>query len=243
MNLLIDIGNTRSKIAVWEGEKKLQEFNFKQLEIDYLEKLIKYSFHIDKAILSSVVDVDFKIINFLTNRLKNFVVLDGNTKTPIINHYRSRSTLGSDRIAAVTGANYLYPGQNLLVIDSGTAITFDWVSSEAEHLGGNISPGFDMRFLALHNFTGKLPLIDKCTQWDFVGNNTTSAIVAGVQNGIVFEVNGYIEYAQRNFDNFLVILTGGNIEYFVNQIKNPIFVHSDLLFVGLNRILNYNVED
>ena len=92
-------------------------------------------------------------------------------------------------------------------------------------------------------FTGKLPLIEKCNQWDFIGNNTATAIVAGVQNGVVFEVNGYIEYAQRNFDNFLVILTGGNIEYFVNQIKNPIFVNSDLLFIGLNRILNYNVED
>lgn len=243
MNLLFDIGNTRSKVAAWEGNSKIHEFVFLNIEVSDIRNIIKYTYKIDKVIVSSVANPDMKVLNFLENHFDNLLILNGNTPTPLKNYYESKNTLGPDRIAAVVGANYLYPNQNLLVIDSGTAITFDLVSSEGEHLGGNISPGIDMRFQALHNFTGKLPLVRKATQWDFIGYDTEKAIIAGVQNGIVFEINGYEAYASQNFENFIIILTGGNIEYFVKQIKNPIFVCPDLVFIGLNRILNYNVKD
>ncbi|MBT6766833.1 MAG: type III pantothenate kinase, partial [Prolixibacteraceae bacterium] len=156
--------------------------------------------------------------------------------------YDSKETLGKDRIAAAVGAFDLYPDSNVLIIDAGTAITYDIINEKNQYLGGNISPGLEMRFKALHHFTGKLPLVKQNKFDKLYGNTTENAILAGVQNGLVFEVDKAIDTFKEFYNNLKVIITGGNAEFFDKKLKNSFFVHFNLIAMGLNRILEYNGE-
>jgi type III pantothenate kinase len=168
--------------------------------------------------------------------------LSANTPLPIENRYLTKETLGKDRIAAVVGAYDLYPNQNLLVIDAGTAITYDFINEKGQYLGGNISPGIEMRFKALNYYTGKLPRVQP-KEWNkLYGSTTEEAILGGVLNGVVFEVDKTIESFKEFYKNLKVIITGGDAEFFDNKLKNSFFVNFNLLALGLNRILEYNGE-
>jgi type III pantothenate kinase len=169
-------------------------------------------------------------------------VLDEKTPLPIKNEYRTKSTLGKDRLAAVVGANDLYPNTNILVIDAGSAITYDLISAEGKYLGGNISPGIEMRFKALYQFSSKLPKVEKQPFKKLYGTGTQEAILAGVQHGVVFEVDNAISAFKEFYNNLKVIITGGDAEFFDNKLKNSFFVHFNLLALGLNRILEHNGE-
>ncbi len=138
------------------------------------------------------------------------------------------------------GANYLYPGKNVLVVDAGTAITYDFIDENGEYAGGNISPGIEMRFKALNRFTGRLPLVRQKNPDKLVGQTTEEAILAGVMQGVVFEVEGTIRAFKENYKNLIVIITGGDAIFFDNKLKNYFFVHFNLIAIGLNRILEYN---
>jgi type III pantothenate kinase len=135
------------------------------------------------------------------------------------------------------GANYLYPDRNLLVIDAGTAITYDVVNSANNYVGGNISLGMDMRFKALHAFTSKLPLVASEHEAPLTGGDTREAIWSGVVNGLTYEIDGFIESFSAIYPKLLVFLTGGNAKYFEKRIKYCNFVVPNLLSLGLNRIL------
>jgi type III pantothenate kinase len=150
--------------------------------------------------------------------------------------------LGRDRLAAAVGANELFPDQNLLIIDAGTAITYDLISENNEFLGGNISPGLEMRFKALNQFTGKLPLVDQADEDDLFGKTTTSAIRCGVQNGVLYEMDQTIELFNENYQNLQIIMTGGDSNFFDRKLNYTIFVHFNLTLIGLNRILEYNAK-
>ncbi len=192
------------------------------------------------VIISSVKDYSSELKHTLQERFDTFIELDENTPLPIENCYQTKSTLGKDRIAAVVGAFDLYPNQNILVIDAGTAITYDIVSEKGQYLGGNISPGIEMRLKALNYFTGRLPLVQQ-KEWNkLYGTTTEEAILGGVLNGVVFEVDKTIDTFKEFYNNLKVIITGGNAEFFDKKLKNSFFVNFNLLALGLNRILEYN---
>ena len=195
-----------------------------------------------KAILSSVKPIDEELISFLNTNFDSFIELNENTPIPIENLYETPETLGKDRLAAAIGANELFPDQNLLVIDAGSAITYDHVSEKNQFLGGNISPGLEMRFKALNHFTGKLPLIGYSDEFQSIGRNTTDAIRAGVQNGILFEIEQTIDLFNRNYQNLQIVMTGGDSYFFDKKLNYSIFVHFNLTLIGLNRILEHNAK-
>lgn len=212
------------------------------LTVEHLRMLKEEHPLLTKAILSSVKPGNEDLIGFLTEQMEFFMVLDENSGLPIENLYETPETLGKDRLAAAVGANELFPDQNLLVIDAGTAITYDLVSDRNQFIGGNIAPGLEMRFKALNHFTGKLPLINASDEFDFIGKNTTDAIRAGVQNGILYEIAQTIEIFNRNYQNLQIIMTGGDSNFFDKKLNYSIFVHFNLTLIGLNRILEYNAK-
>jgi len=242
MNLTIDIGNSRNKFAVFRGGEILEVFSFTDLSPRILGTITKKYPEIKYAILSTVKSIDSAFISFLQSEFSYFTELTDKTKLPIENLYHSKSTLGKDRLASVVGANNIYPNTNVLVIDLGTAATFDLINDNNQYLGGNISPGLAMRFKALHNYTNKLPLLGKKNKYPFIAKNTNDAIISGVQNGLLFEIESYINTLKTKFNNLKIILTGGDAIFFDKRVKNTIFVNLNLNFEGLNRILEYNIK-
>ncbi len=270
MNLIIDIGNSRIKAAVFNGGEIVERLIIGDSAVVELDALLAKYPAIDSAILSSTRDGKHPAEDFLAEHMHRFVRFDSNTPTPLKNLYLTPETLGPDRLAAAVGANALYPHKNLLVIDFGTALTIDMVTAAGEYLGGNISPGASMRFRALSDYTGRLPLIEmpdievqNGTEETVLGRSTAEAIEAGVVNGIVFELEGYISRMSDKFGELIPIFTGGEAKFFENKLKSPIFAeyrtrfgnltktsfhrlpspftifaNYDLVFIGLNTILN-----
>jgi type III pantothenate kinase len=242
MNLVIDQGNTVCKLAVFKaGEIALRKTEA-ELNVAVLHEFFEKNPGMQQGILSSVAEYSVDVIEFLKKKLKRLILLNANTPLPIINNYSTRETLGYDRIADAVGASVIFPFSNVLIIDAGTAITIDLLTAKGEFYGGNISPGLDLRFRALHDFTKKLPKIEKKEQFPLLGKTTEEAILAGVLNGAIFELEGYINKLGSEYSELEIILTGGDAKYFDKKLKNSIFVHSNLNLTGLNRILEYNVE-
>jgi len=246
MKLVIDIGNTLTKIAVFDSDQlidiSIQKKITKNLLIEYIDKTnttFSDFYPIKSVIISSVVDYPPIIRNFINNNFK-FIELNEHTKVPIINRYKSPATLGKDRLAAVVAANYFYKNHDLLVIDAGTCITYDLINSRGEYIGGSISPGISVRFQSLHNFTGKLPLLEKMNFEKLIGQNTKESILSGVMNGILFEVEEIINQYKQQYPTIKTIFSGGDVKYFDKRLKNNIFAFPNLVLFGLNIILEYN---
>jgi len=242
MNLVIDIGNSRIKLALFSERDLMFNVPLDELKPEHIQVLLNEHHDLNNAIISSVREYPFELKTFLQHSFKNFIELDANTPVPISNCYETPETLGKDRLAAAVGATEIFPGKNVLVIDAGTAITYEIVTAKNEYLGGNISPGLSTRFKALHQFTGKLPLLQPADEFAVLGTNTQSAVLAGVQVGLLFEVQQYIEYFNTIYENLEIIITGGDAKFFDKKLKNSIFVHFNLTLIGLNRILEYNVK-
>jgi len=214
-----------------------------QLTVCHLKMLKDEHPQLNQAILSSVKPVDDEILQFLSENFDLFIELDHLTELPLENLYETPETLGKDRLAAAVGANELFPNQNLLIIDAGTAITYDLVSEKNQFVGGNISPGLQMRFKALNYFTGKLPLVSYSDEFQTIGKNTTDAIRAGVQNGILYEIAQTIELFNKNYQNLQIVMTGGDSIFFDKKLNYSIFVHFNITLIGLNRILEHNAKN
>lgn len=243
MNLVIDLGNSYAKIAVCEGREILESAISEKISNKEIAYFISQYDVLQGAIFSSVSNHSRELIDYLDASFEPFLELSVNTPLPIRNLYRTPETLGYDRISAVVGAHTIFPGKNVLVIDAGTAITFDVVTSKGDYIGGNIAPGLNMRFKALNKFTSNLPYLqasdDKLKQ---LGASTDEAIVSGVFNSMIYEIEGYIHMLSKQFRNLHVILTGGDANSFDKKVKNSIFVVSHLNLIGLNRILDYNAQ-
>ncbi|MDR2056904.1 MAG: type III pantothenate kinase [Dysgonamonadaceae bacterium] len=237
MNIVIDQGNTSAKIALFEGKTLLDSFHFESLTKEILLGIIS-EHPVEQGILSAVKQIDKNILSYLDSHLSFFFELCEQTLMPLILEYKTPHTLGRDRIAAATGAHMQKPDENLLVIDIGTAITFDFVNKEGHYKGGNISPGPELRFKALHHFTDRLPLIDEKGDIPVLGYDTATAIRSGVMKGIAWEIDSYIRYYKKKC-NVFTFLTGGYSFYFESKLKNPIFADENLVLKGLNEILNY----
>jgi type III pantothenate kinase len=243
MNLVLDLGNSYGKIAVCDHKKVVEAATYEKItsrEISYFH--IRYS-GLKGVIISSVVNYSREIIDYLSNLYAICIELDHSTPIPLENKYITPDTLGYDRIAAAVGAHTIYPKRNVLVIDAGTAITYDIVTSKGEFLGGNISQGVEIRFKSLHKFTNRLPHLERPGETPpLVGSSTKEAIQSGVINGLLFEMDGFIGAISQKYPKLQVVLTGGDAKYFVGKLKNSIFVDPNLNLIGLNRILEYNAE-
>ncbi|MCT4647215.1 MAG: type III pantothenate kinase [Carboxylicivirga sp.] len=240
MNLVIDRGNTQVKIGIFDQCQLIHSDYFNFLDEKIIKDLTK-RFSITRIIVSTVVrERHNELIDNLAKVTSHIIELNSNTSLPFTWNYQTKSTMGKDRLAAVAGAIGLYPNTNLLVIDAGTAITYELINSKHEFLGGNISPGMTMRYKALNEFTSKLPLLSASDETPLIGQSTKEAIQAGVQNGVLFEIQGLINELSSQYPSIKTIITGGDAEFFARKLKNPIFVHPNLVLIGLNRILEYN---
>ena len=240
MNLIIDVGNTFVKLAVFEnGELLFDETAEAENLLERAEGIFHEFPQIDWAIVSSVVQLNKNVLDALAV-FCNVHILNHQSKTPFKNLYASPKTLGVDRIALAT-AGYAYnPSKNTLVIDAGTCLTYDMITSEGHYLGGAISPGLKMRYRALNEQTSKLPLLAVEYPIDLIGNSTESSIHSGVVNGICSEIDGVVEQYLTRFEDLTVILTGGDVQFLSKRLKNTIFAHSKFLLIGLNYLLDYN---
>ncbi len=242
MNLVIDIGNSISKAAVFERRSCIYTLTRDHIGTDDLQALHTEYPDIVHCIISTVRKEQPSFAGLLMDKGISVLMLDHMTALPIKNRYLTKETLGYDRIAAAVEASARFPGQDILVIDMGTAITIDFISSEKEYQGGNISPGLRMRFRSLHEFTDRLPLVEPADLDDLLGADTEHAIRAGVQQGIIFELDGYITEQKKRYPGLRVLMTGGDAIFFDKKLKNSIFVDLNLNLFGLHRILEYNVE-
>ena len=221
MNLCIDQGNSRTKVALMTDEGKIiKDFIYKSFASADVERLFDL-YEISDSIISSVVNIEAAVVNTLSRRSQHFVLFDHNTPVPIINTYNTPETLGQDRLAAAVGAKSICPNENLLIIDVGSAITYDFVSAEGEYIGGNIAPGLKMRFTMLQRMTKKLPLVEveEKELIPLFGKNTRDAIAAGVIRGVAYEVKGYMRTVREKMPHFRTFLTGGNAPYILNNVR------------------------
>lgn len=234
MFLAIDIGNTRTKLALFKEDKLFQKITWDSWSLEKIEQFA-YNHFVKKIILSSVQNVDEDILTFFKDNF-DFIELTAETSLPIYNKYQTPKTLGKDRLAAVVGAYRFFPKQSCLVIDAGTCITYDLLNDKAEYLGGNIAPGINLRMRAMHEFTAKLPLIERGEQDQIWGVSTETALRNGGQYGAVYEMQGFIDACEEQFGRMEVILTGGDADFFGKALKRKIFVRPNLVLWGLYEI-------
>jgi type III pantothenate kinase len=239
MNLVADFGNTRIKTALFENNTLLSKQIYSS--VSELIKDSDYYRNAQNVIVGSVVSNHTVFLGSLGNRTA--LLFEAATPIPLKNLYKSALTLGSDRIAASIGAYSLYPSQNVLTIDAGTCIKYNFVNSANEYLGGAISPGLAMRLKAMHQFTDKLPLIEADLNYEkLTGQSTEESLLSGALLGAAAEVEETINRYKQRHENLVVIMTGGDSPYLSKQLKNRIFAHPDIVLTGLNAILNYNIE-
>jgi type III pantothenate kinase len=246
-NLVIDAGNTRVKVAVFTNRKVESVQVFDKIDGEVLSRITSEN-RISNAILSTVREDVGEVERFLQENFK-YIRFNHEKAIGVKNRYKSKSTLGLDRLAAVTGAKSLYPKDDCLVIDSGTCITYDFIGSDANYYGGSISPGINMRFKAMSTFTDKLPLVEQDLNFnESFGRDTREALLSGVQNGMVYEVEGFIGRYKSKYPYLKILLCGGDCGFFDRRLKNTIFAPAissvpELVLIGLNEIIHSHTND
>ena len=238
MNLVIDSGNSSAKIGIFDQHRLVKKSSFDSEE--GLKVFVEQNFF-EHVLISSVKGEAGRIGSWIKPEAKVYV-LDRSLSLPVKNGYRTPETLGMDRLAAVCGAQHLYPGHDCLVIDAGTCITYEFIDAGGTYHGGSISPGLAMRFKAVHNFTAKLPLVSAKAGVSLIGDSTETSIQSGVTNGLIAEIEGICRQYQEKFPGIKVILCGGDAGFFENQLKASIFASPELVLIGLNSILIHNVN-
>ena len=236
LKLIIDIGNTAVKTALFQDKQLissavLNDFTLQNILVFVGEQTILHT------IISSVkkVDADLEqIIKYFDAHL-----LNENTPLPITIDYKTPYTLGKDRVAAVVGASFLFPNHDILVLDAGTCLTIDFINMEKVYKGGRISPGISMRYKALNQFTSNLPLCSFSGSSMLLGDDTSSSIISGVQQGILAEVRDIINIYKMENKDTIITVTGGDCFFFEKELKSSIFANPFLVMKGLNEILDY----
>jgi type III pantothenate kinase len=240
MNLIIDVGNTKVKLAVFDNQKRVKKISATHKNfLNKIKTLQKEYPDIKRAIISSVGNVSKEDLEQLNYYFK-LLILNSSTKIPFKNCYKTPTTLGVDRIALVSASVHKYPNKNVLIIDAGTCVTYDFITTKNEYLGGAISPGIRMRYNSLHNLTANLPLLDTKPPQNLIGNSTSESIHSGIINGILKELDGIVQEYAKKYQDLTVILTGGDTKFLSKQLKSSIFANSNFLLEGLNFILEFN---
>lgn len=240
MQIAVDIGNTRVKAGVFSGEQLIKSIKFKEWEDQAWTDLWK-NYSINAVIISSVESEAFKNAMTIPDGIKK-IEFNNATPIPLINKYRTPETLGKDRLAGAIGGWRHFNEQAVLVIDAGTCIKYDYINDQKEYIGGNISPGMQMRLDAMHHFTARLPLFNLEEMKDFIGLDTKTSMLTGVDFGVIGEIKYFIELYEKRFSKICVILTGGNAEFLSLQLDLKYPVENDLVLKGLNTILNFNTD-
>jgi len=238
MNLVIDIGNTSSKVAIFENNQIVKKQVFNKL---HLADILSFASGIDitSSIISSVKEFDEDLQSIISHF--NALILTHKTDLPIKSSYKTPETLGKDRLAAIVGAENEFSNKNILLIDVGTCITFDYYI-DGIYTGGRISPGIQMRYNALHTSTDKLPQINLSDEHFRIGEDTNSSIIAGVQQGVIDEIDTGVDTFLKENKETAVIFCGGDYKFFVEHLKNRIFASPFIVLKGLNIILEFNAK-
>ncbi|MFK7782800.1 type III pantothenate kinase, partial [Psychroserpens sp.] len=236
MNLIVDVGNTLVKVAVFHNNEMFEKVTVRHDEfLNAVQQiLIKYPI-ISKGIISSVGKLNSHHVQSVKNEI-HLLILDSETKLPFKNSYKTPKTLGVDRIALVCASVRQCSDNNVLIIDAGTCITYDFITDKNEYLGGAISPGIRLRYRSLNNLTANLPLLESKLPKSLIGNTTDSSIHSGVVFGVLKEMEGVIYDYKEKYPDLTVILTGGDTNFLSKQLKNGIFANSNFLLEGLNFI-------
>jgi len=252
MLLAVDIGNTRIKVAVFEENTLLERFYFSSLDLQKEMRFIlnKYK-NATQVVVASVGNIPKEV--FLEFESQASIHLIGpNFPFSFKNNYSTPETLGIDRMVLANGAVLKYSNQNRLVIDAGTCITYDFIDENDNYLGGAISPGIQLRFESLHNYTAKLPLLSleslndqdsEIEKVPLIGNSTFEAINSGVINGVINEIQGFISQYEAVYPKFIIILTGGDAEFLAKRLKNTIFANSNFLLESLNQTFQHKIKN
>lgn len=238
-NIVVDRGNSLIKAGFFTEAKLIEE----KVSPNVGEILAWITGLAPEMILVSSVTAHVGELEDIRQSVKKVVELNKNTPLPFHNMYKTPETLGPDRLAGVAGAFALFPNQNCLVVDAGTCIKYDFIDEEGKYQGGAISPGLQMRLKALNHFTAKLPLVKLVEKADLTGQDTQTSILSGVLNGALAEVEGMIGRYHYKYKNLKVLICGGDINFFESKLKEHIFAVSNLVLIGLNRILLHNTKD
>lgn len=241
MNFVLDIGNTTVKAAIFlDGNLH----HSKRVSLGDLGNVIDQflmEFDPKHLIVSSVSASKEELTTLIDERIP-WLWFDNLVELPISNEYQSKETLGADRLAGLMAVYKEYPSKNVLVIDSGTCITYDLLTYDNRYFGGSISPGLSMRYKSLNKFTKNLPLLSPKSEPNLIGQTTEDSIHSGVVKGIEYEIKGVIQSYSDRFGNLVVVFTGGDMINFVNEVKNTTFADLNLILVGLNKILDYHYK-
>ena len=238
VTLCFDFGNTRLKCAVFNDDELKDIITLDNDSNATIENLIEV-YNPDKSILSSVIDHNINVEKILSGST-NFHKLTYQSKLPFTTPVGKPETVGADRLALVAAAVRYYPDKHNLIIGLGSCITYNFVNKFYEFLGGSISPGLEMRFKAMHQFTSKLPLVKADFNFPLVGYDTKTNLQSGVIFGIAKEIDGIIDEYELKYSNFNVHLTGGDMGFFVPHIKKKIFANPHLIYKGLYAIIETN---
>jgi len=237
--LCIDFGNTRQKVALFEGSEQKAVQYFGEDLLSSTEQLLQ-EWKPQRSILSSVIDHPPAITELLQQRTLCHVLHAG-SRLPFTTPVGKPETIGADRLALCAAAVQLFPHQNNLVIGLGTAVTYNFINVKNEFLGGGISPGMIMRMRALNSFTAKLPIVQPDWNVPLIGYDTKTNIQSGVVLGLAMEIDGFVDAYKKRYGAFNVLLTGGDLVHLAPHLKNLIFADPDLLFKGLYAICDLNV--
>jgi len=236
--LCLDFGNTRLKAGIFSNDVFQEDLVLENGSVASIDTLLK-KYQPQKTILSSVIAHDPAIETLLSSNT-SFHKLSSNSKLNFTTPVSKPETIGADRLALCAAAVHFYPGKNNLVIGLGSCITYNFIDERHQFLGGAISPGMEMRFKSMHEYTAKLPLVQKDYHFPIIGYDTKTNLQSGVQAGISFEIGGCIELYAERYGNFNVVLTGGDAGYFARHLKNKIFADLKFLFKGLYAISEAN---
>jgi type III pantothenate kinase len=243
MLLVIDIGNTRIKGAVFEHNTLIEPFSFLSDELEIKLNAIVNKYPNCKDIVVANVGNTTKEVFHQTFPALECYFITREWSFPFENKYATPETLGIDRMVLASGAVLSYPNQSRLVIDAGTCITYDFIDSNNNYLGGAISPGIRLRYEALHQQTAKLPLLELKYPEHFVGNSTHESIHVGVIHGVIHEIEGFMSQYQKENENIIIILTGGDTDFLAKRLKNTIFANSNFLLESLHRTFQYQINN
>lgn len=243
MNLIVDIGNTLAKLAVTDGGRVVAQCGAERFRPEQARDLLRAWPAVTRAVVSSTRGDGEEASAALRQYVSYCLEFTPRTPVPLRNGYRTPETLGRDRLAAAVGAAELFPSAPVLVVDFGTALTIDLVTADGTFRGGFISPGVRTRFRALHDYTAKLPLCSPTETLQPLGDTTESCIAQGVMAGVAYEIEGHIARMETEHAGLRTIFTGGDAKYFVKRIKKTIFADCNLVFRGLDRILEYNASE
>lgn len=243
MLLAIDIGNSQIKGAVFKHNTISDTFIFAYSEWQKkIENIFEQYPLLSHLIVSSVGKLSEDDFLWIDKKIQIFFV-SRQMKFPFTNLYKTPDTLGVDRMVLASGAVLKYPKTNRLVIDAGTAITYDFVDAMDNYLGGAISPGLRLRYKALNDYTAKLPYLEKTEEDFFIGQNTSESIHSGVVNGVIHEIEGFIDRYRTTYENFIIILTGGDTDFLAKRLKSTIFANQNFLLESLNDLYQFQNND